>query len=197
MADKSLYKNFADNEAVASFQGQPETIIDNPKTLGEVMNNLGIRLKDETLLQITTGNAIQGRSDSLTVSGGLEQGFRFNLVVFGESIVGQVSMIDYYDHINKGISGEETVRDSPYNWDNVKFPTKQKLSEWANARNLTDFLAPIRKSMFKKGVLGRGYFDRVINTTKGEIMDELKRDLKSAGKFSLLEGIKTIFKEQK
>lgn len=197
MADNSLYKNFADNAAVASFQGQPETIIDNPKTLGEVMNNLGIRLKDETLLQITTGNAIQGRSDSLTVSGGLEQGFRFNLVVFGESIVGEVSMVDYYDHINKGISGEETVRDSPYNWDNVKFPTKQKLSEWANARNLTDFLAPIRKSMFKKGVLGRGYFDRVIKTTKGEIMDELKRDLKSAGKFSLLEGIKTIFKEQK
>jgi hypothetical protein len=195
LADNNLYKNFASNAAVASFQGQGETLVTQPKTLGEVMNNLGIRLKDETLKQITSGNAILGRSDSLTVSGGLEQGFRFHWDIFGESVIAEVYMVDYYDHINKGISGSETVRDSPYNWDNVKFPSKQKLSEWANARKLTNFLAPIRKSMFKKGVLGRGYFDRVINTTKGEIMDELKRDLKSAGKLSLLEGIKTIIKQ--
>jgi len=165
---------------VGSFQAQPETIVDRPKTLGEVMNNLGIRLKDETIKQITTGNAIQGRSESLTVSGVLQESFRFNVDVFGDTIVGEIYMIDYYDHINKGISGEETVRDTPYNW--------------ANARNLTDFLAPIRKSMFKKGVLGRGYFDRVIRNTKGEIMDELKRDLSIAGKINLLDGIKKLIK---
>ena len=192
LADKSLYKNFADNEAVASFQGLSETIVDRPKTLGEVMNNLGIRLKDETLKQITSGNAIKGRSESLSVSGVLQESFRFNVDVFGDTIVGEVYMIDYYDHINKGISGEETVRDSPYSWDNVKFPSMQKLSVWANARNLTDFLVPIRKSMFKKGVLGRGYFDRVIRNTKGEIMDELKRDLSIAGKLNLLDGIKKL-----
>ena len=189
MADNSLH-----NAMVGSFQAQPETIVDRPKTLGEVMNNLGIRLKDETIKQITTGNAIQGRSESLTVSGVLQESFRFNVDVFGDTIVGEIYMIDYYDHINKGISGEETVRDTPYNWDNVKFPTMQKLSEWANARNLTDFLAPIRKSMFKKGVLGRGYFDRVIRNTKGEIMDELKRDLSIAGKINLLDGIKKLIK---
>ena len=189
MADNSLH-----NAMVGSFQAQPETIVDRPKTLGEVMNNLGIRLKDETIKQITTGNAIQGRSESLTVSGVLQESFRFNVDVFGDTIVGEIYMIDYYDHINKGISGEETVRDTPYNWDNVKFPTKQKLKTWANARNLTDFLAPIRKSMFKKGVLGRGYFDRVIRNTKGEIMDELKRDLSIAGKINLLDGIKKLIK---
>ena len=190
MADNRLH-----NRLVAHFEGQGETIVDNPKTFADVMNNLGIRLKDETLKQITTGNAIQGRSESLTVSGGLEQGFRFHWNIFGDTVVGEVFMIDYYDHINKGISGEETIRDTPYNWSNVKFPSMQKLSQWADVRKLSDFLLPIRKSMIKKGVLGRGYFDRVIENTKGAIMIELKKDLESAGKISLLDEIKTIIRE--
>tara|TARA_R100001530_G_scaffold16779_4_gene14625 strand:+ start:674 stop:1258 length:585 start_codon:yes stop_codon:yes gene_type:complete len=187
LADNSLHKNLL----VGGFEGPSEEIVDKPKSFADVMNNLGIRLKDETLKQITSGNAIQGRSESLTVSGDLEQGFRFHWDVFGNTVVGEVFMVDYYDHINKGISGSETIRDTPYSWDNVKFPAMQKLTEWADARNLSDFLSPIRKSMIKKGVLGRGYFDRVIeNTEKGEIHNLLIQDLKSAGQLGLLKNIK-------
>ena len=190
MADNYLHKNLS----VAHFEGASETIVENPRSFADAMNNLGIRLKNEVLKQITTGNADGVRGESLSASGDLEESLDFHWDIFGETYVGEIFLADYYDHINKGISGDETIRDTPYSWDNVKFPSFQKLSKWANHRGLTDFITPIRKSMFKKGVKGRGYFDRVMNTTNTEIMDLLKRDLKVAGKSSLIEGIKKIIK---
>lgn len=185
MANNSLH-----NAMVGSFQGEAEAIIEKPKSIGEVMNNLGIRLKDETLLQID--NSIK---DS---SGKLRESVIFKTDIFGESFTTQLFLADYYDFINKGVRGSESsdrAPDSPYSYKD-KQPPVSALKTWSYNRGLDEWA--VSMSIFKKGIKKKGYFDRVIEDAKnGEIHNLLIQDLRSAGKLSLLKGIKKIFKEQK
>ena len=192
MADNSLH-----NAMVGSFQGEAEAIIEKPKSIGEVMNNLGIRLKDETLLQID--NRQEGSSYTVKeTSGELRKSVIFKTDVFGETFTTQLFLADYYDFINKGVRGAESsdrAPDSPYSYKD-KQPPVSALKTWSYNRGLNEWA--VSKSIFKKGIKKNGYFDKVKEDTKnGEIHDLLIQDLRSAGKLSLLKGIKTIFKEQK
>jgi hypothetical protein len=182
LADNRLH-----NELVGSFQAS-ESIIENPKSIGDVINNLGVRLKDETLEQI---------DNSFTdTTGKLRQSIRFESKIFGESFVTELYLADYYDYINKGVKGAESSEkapNSPYSYKD-KQPPVSALKEWSHRKGLNEWA--VSKSIFKKGLKGRGYFDRVVkNTKEGEINNLLIQDLISAGKLSLLKEIKNIIKE--
>ena len=183
MADNSLH-----NAMVGSFQGQPETIVDKPKSIADVMNNLGIRLKDETLEQIDNSF-----SDT---TGNLRQSVKFTTDIFGESFVTELYLADYYDFINKGVRGAESTEkapDSPYSYKD-KQPPISALKEWSQRKGL-DVWA-VSKSIFNKGIKGRKYFDRVVENTKnGEIHSLLIQDLKSAGQLGILTEIKKQIKK--
>ena len=189
MADNSLH-----NAMVGSFQGEAEAIIEKPKSIGEVMNNLGIRLKDETLLQID--NSIK---DS---SGKLRESVIFKTDVFGETFTTQLFLADYYDFVNQGVRGAESsdrAPDSDYSFkdpaSNDTMPPYNALKVWSYNKGLNVFA--VRRSIWSKGIEKKGYFDKVKEDTKnGEIHNLLIQDLRSAGKLSLLKGIKTIFKEK-
>ena len=184
MADNSLH-----NAMVGGFEGQPESIVDKPKSIADVMNNLGIRLKDETLEQIDN-------SDITGTSGKLRQSVRFTTIIFGQSFVTELYLADYYDYINKGVRGAESSErapDSPYSYKD-KQPPVSALKQWSHTKGLNEWA--VAKSIFKKGIKGKRYFDRVIKTAKsGTIHTELINDLKSAGQLGLLNQIKKLIKE--
>ena len=200
MADNSLYKNFEDNKGVPSFQGQPETIVDKPKSIADVMNNLGIRLKDETLLQID--NRQEGSSYTFKeTSGKLRSTVRYTTDIFGETFATDLYLEDYYDFINKGVRGAESSERAPgsnYSYkkpaSNETMPPYSALKEWSERRGLNVFA--VRRSIWSKGIKQNGYFDKVVADAKnGEIHSLLIQDLKSAGQLGILQEIKKIIKQ--
>ena len=184
MADNSLHKNLS----VGGFEGPTETIVDKPKSIAEVMNNLGVRLKNETLQQID-----EAFSDS---SGNLRQSVRFNANIFGELFTTELYFAPpadkYYDFINKGVQGIREARDdTPYSYKQLPPPTYEggALQRWCETKGMNVFA--VSQSIFHRGLKGRKYFDRVTDDVKnGEIHELLFSDLKSAGQLGLLKNIK-------
>lgn len=179
MADNSLH-----NELVGGFEGPSETIVDKPKSIAEVMTNLGVRLKDETLKQID-----EAFSDS---SGNLRQSVNYNVKIFGESFTTELYLDKYYDFINKGVQGIREARDdTPYSYKQLPPPTYEggALQRWCETKGMNVFA--VSQSIFQRGLKGRKYFDRVTDDVKnGEIHELLFSDLKSAGQLGLLKNIK-------
>jgi len=160
-------------------------IVAEPKNIGDVMNNLAIRVTQEVLKQID--------AEQLMDTGNLRQSVQMPVKFFGTKFVATLFMADYYDFINKGVQGTETVRsDTPYSF-RVKKPPLFK--EWAYRKGLNPFA--VQQSVFKKGIRKRPFWDKAYNTiTQGDIFELLKRDLATAGRTATTEEIKNIFKRK-
>jgi len=160
-------------------------IVAQPKNIGDVMNNLAIRVTQEVLKQID--------AEQLMDTGNLRQSVQMPVKFFGTKFVATLFMADYYDFINKGVQGTRTARsDTPYSFRIKKPPL---LKEWAHRKGLNPFA--VRESMFQKGIRKRPFWDKAYNTiTKGNIIDLLRQDLASAGRTATTEEIKKIFKKK-
>jgi hypothetical protein len=160
-------------------------IVAEPKSIGDVMNNLAIRVTQEVLKQID--------AEQLMDTGNLRQSVQMPVKFFGTKFVATLFMADYYDYINKGVQGTRTARsDTPYSF-RVKKPPLFK--EWAYRKGLNPFA--VQQSVFKKGIRKRPFWDKAYNTiTQGDIFELLKRDLATAGRTATTEEIKNIFKRK-
>jgi hypothetical protein len=160
-------------------------IVAQPKSIGDVMNNLAIRVTQEVLKQID--------AEKLIDTGDLRQSVQMPVKFFGTKFVATLFMADYYDFINKGVQGTRTARsDTPYSF-RVKKPPLFK--EWAYRKGLNPFA--VRESVFKKGIRKRPFWDKAYNTiTQGDIFELLKKDLATAGRTATTEEIKNIFKRK-
>ena len=160
-------------------------IVAEPKNIGDVMNNLAIRVTQEVLKQID--------AEQLMDTGNLRQSVQMPVKFFGTKFVATLFMADYYDYINKGVQGTRTARsDTPYSF-RVKKPPLFK--EWAYRKGLNPFA--VQQSVFKKGIRKRPFWDKAYNTiTQGDIFELLKRDLATAGRTATTEEIKNIFKRK-
>lgn len=160
-------------------------IVAEPKSIGDVMNNLAIRVTQEVLKQID--------AEKLIDTGDLRQSVQMPVKFFGTKFVATLFMADYYDFINKGVQGTRTARsDTPYSF-RVKKPPLFK--EWAYRKGLNPFA--VRESVFKKGIRKRPFWDKAYNTiTQGDIFELLKKDLATAGRTATTEEIKNIFKRK-
>ena len=160
-------------------------IVAEPKSIGDVMNNLAIRVTQEVLKQID--------AEQLIDTGNLRQSVQMPVKFFGTKFVATLFMADYYDYINKGVQGTRTARsDTPYSF-RVKKPPLFK--EWAYRKGLNPFA--VQQSVFKKGIRKRPFWDKAYNTiTQGDIFELLKRDLATAGRTATTEEIKNIFKRK-
>ncbi len=177
-----------DNEMYNSLVGFTQDtggIISKPKTISEVMNNLAIRVTKEVLNQID--------SEKLTDTGNLRQSVQMPVKFFGTKFVATLFMADYYDFINKGVQGVMTVRsDTPYSFRDKKPPL---LKEWSHRKGINPFA--VQQSMFRKGIKKRPFWDKAYKTiTQGDIFEQLKIDLASAGRTATTEEIKKIFKKK-
>jgi len=183
MADNTAY-----NELVGFTTGTGQGIVNNPRNIGDVMNNLAIRVVAETRKQLDE-NASKG------TQGNLRQSIDMPVKIFGTSFVATLSMLDYYDYINKGVQGTRTARsDTPYSYVTLKPPVKA-LEQWSRLKGLNPFA--VRESIFKKGIKANHFWDKAYNNiTTGTIFNELENDLRTAGVNATTEGIKNLFKKK-
>jgi len=162
-------------------------IVAEPKSIGDVMNNLAIRVTQEVLKQID--------AEQLMDTGNLRQSVQMPVKFFGTKFVATLFMADYYDFINKGVKGtisQAKAPGSPYSFKNKKPPL---FKEWAYRKGLNPFA--VQQSVFKKGIRKRPFWDKAYNTiTQGDIFELLKRDLATAGRTATTEEIKNIFKRK-
>jgi len=162
-------------------------IVAEPKNIGDVMNNLAIRVTQEVLKQID--------AEQLMDTGNLRQSVQMPVKFFGTKFVATLFMADYYDFINKGVKGtisQAKAPGSPYSFKNKKPPL---FKEWAYRKGLNPFA--VQQSVFKKGIRKRPFWDKAYNTiTQGDIFELLKRDLATAGRTATTEEIKNIFKRK-
>ena len=175
-----LYNSLVEFETAAG-------IVAEPKNIGDVMNNLAIRVTQEVLKQID--------AEQLMDTGNLRQSVQMPVKFFGTKFVATLFMADYYDYINKGVKGtisQAKAPGSPYSFKNNKPPL---FKEWSYRKGLNPFA--VQQSVFKKGIRKRPFWDKAYNTiTQGDIFELLKRDLATAGRTATTEEIKNIFKRK-
>tara|TARA_Y100001972_G_scaffold128275_1_gene188310 strand:+ start:871 stop:1428 length:558 start_codon:yes stop_codon:yes gene_type:complete len=184
MADNTTY-----NELVDFTSASGTGIVDNPRNIGDVMNNLAIRVIRETQQQLDN-NASQG------TTGNLRQSIEMPVKIFGTKFIAKLFMADYYDFINKGVKGKESSQkapDSPYSYTTLK-PPINPIKEWSRLKGLNPFA--VRESIFRKGIKANRFWDKAYNEiSTGNIFRQLERDLRTAGVNATTEGIRNLFKK--
>ena len=171
-------------------------IVAQPKNIGDVMNNLAIRVTQEVLKQID--------AEQLMDTGNLRQSVQMPVKFFGTKFVATLFMADYYDFLNQGVTGavdESISSDYSFKKDGKKPPINvssidgRSLRQWAERKGLNPFA--VRESIFQKGIKPRPFWDKAYNTiTQGDIFELLKKDLATAGRTATTEEIKNIFKRK-
>ena len=100
-----------------------------------------------------------------------------------------ISMLDYWDFINKGVRGiggdkedgtayELKQTFGQYAFDKPAIKVDDSLRQWANTKGLS--VHAIARSIAHKGIEGTQWFDKVFDQAKGN--DLIKRVSKAAGK---------------
>jgi len=165
---------------------QANVIISEPKSIGDVMNNVAIRITQRVLFQIDIQNVID--------TGLLRQSVKMPVKLFGDTFVAELIMIDYYDRVNKGVSGYRIDRPStPYKYGlNTVFPSVQDLQGWADRHRINVFA--LRKSMFRKGTKGNRFFDRAMDDIiTGDINRKFLSELEQVGTKQIINGLNEVF----
>ena len=220
--DNALYNSMVGHIQVGS-DIKSDKIIDKCTSIGDVINNLGVRLKNKTLKEL----------DSIkNTSGDLKQSYDFKVKVFGESFEVQIYLADYYDYVNKGVKGSAQAEqkniyevvtsrtgkkyqkplknasgknikiawqkhniESPYSFKSKRPPL---LREWLNNKGLKYNPFAVQESMFARGIKGNGFWNKVVDDAKnGEINRELIKDLINAGATGYSDGMNEIFDDLK
>ena len=196
MADNILAQNLnigAENSFVNVNQ-----IVAEPKSLGDVMNNLAIRIIDEVQKQID--------DEGLENTGYLRQSVNMPVDLFGQTFTATLYMADYYDFINKGVKGvggekKSTKQawsikapNSPYFYKDKK-PPIDALRQWANEHRFNPFA--LQNIIYHSGIRPRHYFDRAMESiNNGEIKKRFVMELSKAGGEAIVKGMKEIFKNR-
>lgn len=159
----------------------------NPESIGDVINNVAVRITIRMLRQVDQ----QGFSDTSLLRETIKMPVKF----FGQTFVAELIMIDYYDRLNKGVSGYKINRpDTPYKFGlNAVFPSVEDLRGWAQRRRVNVFA--VRKSMFEKGTKGNRFFDIAMDDIlNGQINEQFLREMKQVGTKQIINGLNEVFK---
>ena len=119
----------------------------------------------------------------------------------GDVIEVGISMLDYWDYINKGVRGigGDRADGTPYELKQVfgsyafskpAIKVDESLKQWANAKSLSAYA--ISRSIAHRGIEGTLWFDDVF--TEERVNDLIKRVSEAAGK-QLAVGIRKIIQE--
>jgi len=102
----------------------------------------------------------------------LSQSFEPEVFFSGNSFFFRLLAADYYDYLNKGVSGARQARTgTPYSFTTKKPPVNvsnvdgRSLRQWAQRKGLNEWA--VRESIFQKGIKGTGYFDRALQKNFG------------------------------
>ena len=199
MADNSAY-----NELVGFTTGTATGIVKNPRNIGDVMNNLSIRVMTETKKQLN--EKVKGET-----SKALESSIRMPIKIFGTSYVASLFMLNYYDFINQGVQGvggkRKTGKNKGKDWVVISQDSDYKYSKeggkppvsalwyWSQSRGISPFA--VQESIFRKGLRANHFWDDAFKViSEGEIYEQLKNDLKTAGLNATTQAFKNLFKNK-
>ena len=193
-------------------------IVTDPESLGDVMNNLAIRIIDKTTQEIDA----EGLQEST-----LRHKVSMPVEVFAHKFTATLYMADYYDFINQGVKGVggtrnvyETVtskkgnqykrikKDAQGNPQKISWIVKATgsdyfykdkkpplLFEWAYLKRFNPFV--LREIIYHSGITPKYYFDRVMeDVNNGDIKRKFIMELNKAGVKAIVKGMKELFKNK-
>ena len=150
------------------------------------------------------------------VSGDLAEQIDFTAVVNGKGYLFQLRLKEYYDYVNKGVSGTDRKRNTPYSYMSSSKIPFYFAKQWMNNKGLflpkgTTFSSLATRKTYKvgdkdsqafamarswkeKGIKGNHFYDNVVTEQR---LDKLREDLASAAAGDLKTVITDSFKRLK
>ncbi len=184
-----------------------EGLVTKHSTISQVLEDFGNEMQKELKAELV--------KDGAYVSGDLAEQIEFTSVINGEGFVFSLRLKDYYDYVNKGVSGTDKKRNTPYSYmESSKIPF-YFAKQWMNNKGLfktkgstitslagkqykvgsKDSQAfAMARSWKEKGTKGNHFYDNVVTEAR---LDKLRKDLASAAAGDLKTVITDTFKRLK
>ena len=176
-------------------------------TITDVLKEFGNEMQTDLRAQLV--------KDKAYVSGDLAEQIDFTAVVNGQGYLFQLKLKDYYDYVNKGVSGTDKKRNTPYSYMTASKIPFYFAKQWMNNKGL--FVAKgttitslagksykagdrdsqafaMAKSWKQNGIRGNHFYDKVVTEAR---LDKLRKDLTAAGGEDLRAVITEQFKKLK
>tara|TARA_R110002126_G_scaffold261715_1_gene404586 strand:+ start:73 stop:606 length:534 start_codon:yes stop_codon:yes gene_type:complete len=154
-------------------------------TISDILKDFGNEMQEDLKAALI--------ADGSYISGDLANHINFEATVLGTTFYFQLRLKDYYDYVNKGVSGtQKFVAGSPYQfiYENPSKKHQKALADFGNAKlGITDpkdrkrfgYLAARKQKKF--GMKGNSFYDDVVTKDR---LDKLRKDLAvAAGKDAL------------
>lgn len=176
-------------------------------TITQVLEDFGNEMQKDLKAELV--------KDGAYVSGDLAEQIEFTSVINGQGFVFTLRLKDYYDYVNKGVSGTDRKRNTPYSYMSSSKIPFYFAKQWMNNKGLfvnkgatitsiagkqykagsKDSQAfAMARSWKEKGIKGNHFYDKVV--TK-ERLDKLRKDLASAAAGDMKTVITDTFKRLK
>ena len=185
-----------------------EGLVTKHSTITQVLEDFGNEMQTDLKAELV--------KDGAYVSGDLAEQIEFTSVINGEGFVFSLRLKDYYDYVNKGVSGTDKKRNTPYSYMSSSKIPFYFAKQWMNNKGLflpkgTAFSSLATRKTYKvgskdsqafamarswkeKGTKGNHFYDNVVTEAR---LDKLKKDLASAAAGDLKTVITDTFKRLK
>ena len=184
-----------------------EGIVTKHSTITQVLEDFGNEMQKDLRAELV--------KDGAYVSGDLAEQIEFTSVINGQGFVFSLRLKDYYDYVNKGVSGTDRKRNTPYSYMSSSKIPFYFAKQWMNNKGLfkakgstitslagnqykvgsKDSQAfAMARSWKEKGTKGNHFYDNVVTEAR---LDKLRKDLASAAAGDLKTVITDTFKRLK
>ena len=184
-----------------------EGLITKHSTITQVLENFGNEMQAELKAELVKDHAY--------VSGDLAEQIGFTTVINGTGFVFSLRLKDYYDYVNKGVSGTDRKRNTPYSYMSSSKIPFYFAKQWMNNKGLfktkgstitslagkqykvgsKDSQAfAMARSWKEHGTKATHFYDNVVTEAR---LDKLKKDLASAAAGDMKIALTDTFKRLK
>jgi len=185
-----------------------ETIVTKHSTITQVLEDFGNEMQKSLRAELV--------KDKAYVSGDLAEQIEFSSIINGQGFVFTLRLKDYYDYVNKGVSGTDKKRNTPYSYMSASKIPFYFAKQWMNNKGLflpkgTTFSSMATRKTYKvgskdsqafamarswkeKGIKGNHFYDKVVTEKR---LDKLKKDLASAAAGDMKIALTDTFKRLK
>jgi len=167
-----------------------EGLVTKHSTITQVLEDFGNEMQTDLKAELV--------KDGAYVSGHLADQIEFSSVINGTGFVFTLRLKDYYDYVNKGVSGTDKKRNTPYSYMSSSKIPFYFAKQWMNNKGLfktkgstitslagkqykvgsKDSQAfAMARSWKEKGIKGNHFYDKVVTEKR---LDKLRKDLASA-----------------
>jgi len=184
-----------------------ETIVTKHSSITQVLEDFGNEMQKSLKAELV--------KDGAYVSGDLAEQIEFSSIINGQGFVFTLRLKDYYDYVNKGVSGTEKKRNTPYSYMSTSKIPFYFAKQWMNNKGLfktkgstitslagkqykvgsKDSQAfAMARSWKEKGIKGNHFYDKVVTEKR---LDKLRKDLASAAAGDMKIALTDTFKRLK